>query len=262
MGESFNAVMDNLQNAVNFDDLAAKAGGLQNLINVEDLMAKISGLPNLLPAPIKELYNTHTAVFILVAACLLCLVAFEGYKLFKMALYVGSAAIFGTVGFWYVAPMLPENVRTMVPEIVNFDVLVAVVCALIAVFICKCAYTLMIMILGGAVGYLVGANLVYAVLLEKFSTLGFLQMEQVKHIVGGAIGAVAVLVFVLIFKHVFIIGSSFLGTISAALLVQKILMPVATDEIKICFIILAVALGIFAVVRQYQEEEKATEIIF
>lgn len=246
MGESVNKALESVQNVINFDAL----------------MAKIGGLVNLLPAPLQEIYNTHTVICLIGVAAVLCLLAFEGYKIFKMLLYAGGAVGFGVVGYWYIAPEVPANIKGMIPPIVDADVLIAILCALLAVFLCKCAYTFMIMILGGVCGYFLGSMYVYGLLLKHFNTLKFLEMPVVKHIVGGAIAAVAVLLFILLFKHLFIIGTSFGGTIAAALLVQKILIPAADDNMKICFVILAVALGVFAVVRQYKEEEKATEIVF
>ena len=246
MGESLNAALETAKSFLQFDAI----------------MAKISDLVNLLPAPILELYQTHTVICLMAVACLLALLAFEGYKIFKMLLYVGGALGFGVVGFWYIAPFIPENIKAMVPAVVEVNVLVAILCALLAVFLCKCAYTLMIMLLGGIVGYLVGSTFVYTLLVNHFNTLEFLQMDMVKHIVGGAIAAVAVLLFILLFKHVYIIGTSFGGSIGAALVVQSILLPEADNNMKICFVVLAVALGVFAVSHQYQEEEKAMEIVF
>lgn len=246
MGESLNSVLESVQSFLNFETIATK----------------IDELINMLPAPILELYQTHTVVSLLAVACILALLAFEGYKIFKMALYACSAIIFGLVGFWHIAPNIPDNIKAMIPEIVEFNVLIAIVGALLALLICKCAYSLMIMILGGAVGYLVGSTIVYDLLLTHFDTLEFLQMDMVKHIVGGAIATVMALLFVLLFKHAFIIGTSFGGTVGAALIVQSILLPAADDNMKICFVILGIVLGIFGLVRQYREEEKAYEIVF
>lgn len=246
MGESLNAALESVKNVINLDAITAK----------------INELVNLLPAPVLELYNTHTVLCLVAVACLLVLLAFEGYKIFKMLLYAGGALGFAVVGYWYLAPVIPANIKAMVPEVVEVDVLVAVLCALLAVFLCKCAHTLMIMILGGVVGYFAGSTLVYDLLVNHFDTLEFLKMDMVKHIVGGAIASVAILLFILLFKHAYIIGTSFGGNIGAALVLQSALLPAADDSMKICFVILALALGVFAVMHQYQEEEKAMEIVF
>lgn len=234
----------------------------KNFLQLDAISGKLTELVNLLPAPILELYKTHTVIFMMVAACLLVLLAFEGYKIFKMLLFAGSAIGFGVVGFWYLAPIIPESIKAYVPAIVEVDVLVAIALALIAIFLCKVAQPLMIMILGGLTGYLAGSTLVYNLLVNQFNTLEFLKIDVVKHIVGGAIAAVMVLIFLLFFKHLYIVGTSFGGVIAAALMIQSILLPAADDSMKICFIILAIALGVFALVRQYTEEEKAMELVF
>jgi hypothetical protein len=244
------------------ESLTNMLGSLTAGISLDSLLASASGLIDLLPDPVKDLYTANKTTCLLALACLLALFAFEGYKIFKMLLFAGSAFGFAYIGLNFIAPVIPAEVRTMIPDIVEFDVLVAVICALLAVFICKCAYTLMIMILGGVTGYLVGANLVYPVLIDYFNTLEFLRMDAVKHIVGGAIAAVMVLLFILFFKNVYIVGTSFGGAIASALVVQSTLIPTADDSVKICFILVGLALGIFAVVRQYREEEKAMEIVF
>ena len=246
MGESLNNALETAKNFLKLDAITGKFGELVNL----------------LPAPILELYQTHTVVFMMVAACLLVLLAFEGYKIFKMLLFAGSAIGFGVIGFWYLAPIIPADIKALVPAIVEVDVLIAIVLALLALFLCKVAQPLMIMILGGITGYFVGSTLVYTLLVAHFDTLDFLKMDTVKYIVGAAIASVMVLIFLLFFKHIYIVGTSFGGVIAAALMVQSILLPAADDSMKICFVILAVALGIFALCRQYQEEEKAMELVF
>jgi hypothetical protein len=246
MGESLNTALASLKDVINLDVITAKVGELVNM----------------LPAPILALYQEHKVICLMAVVCALALLAFEGYKLFKMALYVGSAVSFGVVGLWYIAPIIPDNIRALVPAVVEFDVLVAVACALVALLICRCAYTLMIMILGGVVGYFVGSTFVYDLLLDNFNTLEFLEMEIVKYIVGGAIASVMVLLFIVLFKHLFIIVTSLGGTICAAFVLQGILLPTADDNMKICFVILAIAIGIFGLMRQYKEEEKALEIVF
>ena len=62
-------------------------------------------------------------------------------------------------------------------------------------------------------------------------------------------------------EHVFMVMTSFGCLIDAALLLQTLLVPNADWNIKICFVIVAVAIAIFALVRQYKEEEKASEIL-
>lgn len=246
MGDSLIKAFEVAKNAIPFDAIAGK----------------LHELVNMLPAPILELYHGHTVIFMMVAAALLALFAFEGYKIFKMLLYAGSAVGFGIIGYWYIAPIIPDFIKAYVPSIVQFDVLVAVALALIALLLCKAAQPLMIMGLGGLSGYFLGSTFVYTLLVDYFNTLDFLKAEAVKHIVGAAVASLMVLIFLLFFKHLYIVSTSFGGTIGAALLLQSILLPAADDSMKICFIILAISLGVFALSRQYTEEEKAMELVF
>jgi len=252
-----------LYKEMNMGDTITNAfGTISDTIKLDVIIGKIAGLVNLLPAPIKEIYQENRTVCLMAVACLLALLAFEGYKIFKMLLFTGSAFGFAFVGYKYLAPLLPATVKDVIPDVVDADVLLAVLCALLALFICKCANTFMIMILGGVVGYFAGSMLVYPLLLKQFDTLTFLQLGMVKHIVGGAIAAVCVLLFILFFKHAYIVGTSFGCAIGAALVAQRVLMPAADVSVQICFILVGIALGIFAVSYQYKEEEKAMEIVF
>lgn len=234
----------------------------KNVLHLDAIPGKLTELVNMLPAPILEFYNNHSVIFFMVVAAFLALLAFEGYKIFKMLLFTGSAIGFGILGYWYVAPMVPETIKAYIPEIVEVNVLIAVALAFVGLFLCKVAQPFMIMILGGITGYLMGSTFVYALVVDYFNTLDFLKADAVKHIVGGAIAALMVLIFLLFFKHLYIVITSFGGTIGAALILQSIVLPAADDSMKICFVILAIALGIFALTRQYQEEEKAMELVF
>ena len=230
-------------------------------ISVESLTAPIYDLIAKIPPEVIAVYNNYKTVIILASICLLALFAFEGYKLFRMAIYAGSAFGFAYVGYMYLAPALHASVAEYIPNIINFNAIVALLCAVIAIFLTRFAYNFMIMLIGGASGYLLGSMVVYTILVHYFNTLDFLRADYVKHIVGGIFAAIFGILFILLFKHVFMVMTSFGCLIDAALLLQTLLVPNADWNIKICFVIVAVAIAIFALVRQYKEEEKASEIL-
>ena len=226
----------------------------KSLLLLDQLKEKIMNLS--LFKSVLNIYAQHRVLVLLAAACILVLLAFEGYKLFKMSVYGGGAFVFGLLGLWYLAPKLPDAVRTIVPDILAFDALVALACALVAVFLARFAFKFMIMILGGVAGYFLCSMYIYNIMLNYFNTLDFLKMDAVKHIVGGVFAALLALIFLLMFKHIFMVGTSFGGMIGASIFVRMMLIPTAEDSIKISFIVLGVAVAIFAVIRQYKEEEK------
>lgn len=243
------------------DKAIALLESAKNLISVESLTAPIDHLLAMIPADVVAIYNNYKTVILLAAICILALFAFEGYKLFKMLIYAGSAFGFAYVGYMYIAPLLAQHVGSYVPEIIDFNILVAVLCGVIAIFLTRFAYNFMIMVLGSAAGYFLGSMLIYEILVDYFNTLDFLKAGYVKHIIGGVFAAILGILFILLFKHVFMILTSFGGLIDAALILQTLLVPNADWNVKICFILVGIAIAIFAVVRQYKEEEKAMEII-
>ena len=246
MGEHVNILLD---------------GGVEAATN-QFLADPASGLVKLIPEKLTSFLGGHKSIIVLAAICILTLLAFEGYKLFKMIVYAGSAFAFGYLGITYLAPAIAPSVASFVPGIVDYPALVGVACALIAVFLARCAYPFMIMCLGGVAGYFIGAGPVYKLLIGYFNTLDFLKTDVAKHIVGGVIAAVLAIFFILLFKHIYMVVTSFGGTIGSAILLQSILVPTGDDTVQICFTVLGVSLGIFAIVHQYKEEEKAMEIVF
>ena len=246
MGEYVNVMLDSGLGAASNQILTDPAGGLMKLI----------------PENITSFLGGHQSIIILAAICILTLLAFEGYRLFKMIVYAGSAFVFGYLGITYLAPAIAPSVSGFIPAIVDFPGLVGILCALIAVFLARCAYPFMIMCLGGVAGYFLGSTWVYNLLIGYFNTLDFLKTDIAKYIVGGVIASVLAIFFILLFKHIYMVATSFGGTIGAALLLQSILGPTGDDTVKICFAVLGAALGIYAIVYQYREEEKAMEIVF
>lgn len=217
-----------------------------------------------IPAGVLEFYNTNLLLCQLGLICIFMLLALQGYKLFKMALYAGSAFLFGYIGLTYLAPVVSGYIAPYIAQFgIKVEALIAIVCALIAVFLTRCAYNFMILALGGVAGYFLGSSVVYGALVEHFHTLDFLtQFSAVKHIVGGILAGVLGILFILLFKHLFMVITSFGCSVGAAMILQALVMPGANDTIKIAFAIVGFAIGIYAIVRQYREEEKDMEIVF
>lgn len=254
MGEIANKMLENATSSFSPDQLIGQIGSYFNGL--------LDTLVNMIPAEIMAIYNTHTALFLIAAICIVTLIAFEGYKLFKMVIYAGSAFLFGLIGYWYISPELEASIKPMIPDMIDYHVLVAIVCALVAVFLCRCAYNFMIMLLGGVSGFLLGSTVIYNAFVGYFNTLDFLKMDAVKYIIGGVFAVLFSILFILLFKHLFMLITSIGGMISAAVLLKMVLVPDGDETVKLCFIVLGFAVGILAVVNQYKEEEKAMEIVF
>ncbi len=246
MGERVNSILESAKNVLMIDQISEKLLGLQAYI----------------PDFILNFIAQYKVLCYIVAIALLVLLAFEGYRLFKMALYVVSAIGFGVVGYAFIGPFIVKYTQASTLEIVSTQVLVGLVCALLAIFLTRCAYNFMILMLGCGCGFAFGYFFVSLVLAKFFNTLEFLQTDIVKIIIGVLFAAISGLLFILMFRHVFIIGSGFGCSVLAAILLRQILVPECDSNVKICFIVLGAALSIFAIVYQYKEEEKALEIVF
>ena len=62
-------------------------------------------------------------------------------------------------------------------------------------------------------------------------------------------------------KYVVLIGTSFGCMAFAAYLASKILVPGGNASVKICFIILGVAISVFACVHQFRDEESSVQLV-
>ena len=236
---------------------------IKDVLMISEVIAKLKGLYGLIPAQVFDIYAKYRVPVLIAAICVLVLLAFEGHKLFKMALHVALPAGAAIGGYMFLAPFVAKYADKLpIPDYVEISALVAIVCALVGLFISKCAYNFVIMLLGGAVGYAFGHFYLWHVIKNFFSSLSFLDTNIARYIIGGVCASVLVLVFVLLFKHVFIIGSSFGCMAVAALLLQKVAVPTANDMMKGCFVLVGIAVAVFAVVHQYREEEKSYEILF
>ena len=235
---------------------------VKDLLLFDKVVARLTQYWDMIPDVVFDTYYKHRESWLILAVCLLVLIAFEGYKFFKMALYVGGAAGLGIVGYYTVGPIVAKYAGGFIPEFVKTEAIVAILFALLAIFIVRCAYNFAVMLLGTAFGFLVGYVYVWRVIRDFFSTLAFLKNDIARYIIAGVMAAVFTLLFILLFKHVFIVCSSFGALGFAGLLVQKLVVPGADDMMKGCFILVGLAVAVFAVVHQYKEEEKAMEIVF
>ena len=257
--DKFGAISD-MASKFNPEEIFAN---LKNSLQFDNIWANIVGLKDMIPEPLVELYNTHTVPLTLLFIAVLVLFAFEGYKLFKMLVYVIGGVGAGILGYWKLGAMIPESIKTSIPENMDIYVLTAVVCALVAVLICKVAYTGAIGLLGVATGYLFGSKYIFEILLNSFSDLhSLINNDTFAFIVGTVFAAIFCIVFVLIFKHLFVVLSSFGCMVLASTMLQKILCPTADENLKTTFLIVGLVIGALAMIRQYKEEEKAMEIVF
>lgn len=250
--------MGEITNVVNSAGAALESA--KAWFSIDTLTGFINGLVDKIPAEIMAFFNANKSLCILGAICLLALIAFEGYKILKMAVFGGGAFLFGYLGFVYLAPYVPESVSTMIPDIVDINALCAVACALVAVLVAAFAYNFMIMILGGVGGFFLGYTFLYNLLVGYFNTLDFLHDPNAKLVVGFVVGAIVALLLVLVFKPLFMVITTFGALSGAAVLLQMLVAPTADDSLRLSFIVLGLTVAVFALIRQRKDEKFALSI--
>ncbi len=240
----------------------AVSGMIPDVSNLDIIGMLKEKLFSIIPPSLMQLYMAHQVLVTIGLICVLLLLAVKGYKIFKTVLYAGGAFAFAYLGYTIVAPKLPASVTSFLPPSLKADVIVAVLLALVAIFLTRCAYNFMIMILGGVAGYFLGASVIYGLILKHFHTLTFLQIPAVKYIIGGVFSAMFAILFILLFKHLFMLLTSFGCSVAAAALLKTIVMPEGSSVILGAFAVVGIAFGIYCIVHQYKQEEKDMEIVF
>lgn len=216
------------------------------------------------PEGIWEFINSMSFPVATVVIGLLVLLAVQGYKIFKSVIYVISAVGLAFVGHAYIAPKLSGFITPHVPESISLDVDVAIafLLAMVGVLLAHVAYNFMVFCIGGGVGFLVGYFYVAGLLANHFTNLAFLSHKYVVIAVGVVCAIMVAILFLLAFKHLYIIGTSIGCMGLSGLILCKTLMPGEGHVVAAVFIGFAAVIGIFMMRHQYIEEEKTHEFHF
>lgn len=234
----------------------------QILNQLKGLLAKVL---DFIPDSVMNLFDKYKTPILIVLIALCVLVALEGYKIFKGALYVLMSGAFGFVAYKWVAGFVMSKIGGMLPAAplgISYEAVIVVLFAIAAVFLVKFAYKFTIMMLGGAVGFVIGYLGVARAIIGMFPTLTFLNSTPAKAIIGLVFAAIVGIIFILVFKHLFILGTG-LGCMAAAgFLTAMLVMPSASMLYKIAFAAFAALIGIYCTIHQYNEEQRAQDIRF
>ena len=218
-----------------------------------------------IPASVIGFYENYKTPVLILLIALCVLMSLEGYKIFKGALYVIVAGGFGFVGYKYVAGFLLSKIGGMLPAApmgLSYAALIAFALALAGVFFVKFAYKFTIMMMGGAIGFVIGYLVVARLIIKMFPTLAFLNSTPAKAVIGLIIAAIMGIFFILLFKHLFILGTALGCMALAGMLTVMVLMPAAGLVIKLGGAALGLIIGIYSTIHQYDEEQRATDIRF
>lgn len=219
----------------------------------------------MIPQSVLALYAEYKIPVLIAIIALCVLLSLEGYKIFKAALYLIAAGGLGFVGFKYVVGFILTKFGASLPALplgISYEALIPCVLALIGVFLVKFAHKFSIMLLGGACGFALGYFTMSGLLINMFPTLTFLNSTPAKAVVGLVFAGILGVVFILLFKHVFILVTALGCMATAGYLACMLIMPEGPNNYKLMAAALGAIIGIYSTIHQYNEDQRATDIRF
>ena len=162
-----------------------------------------------------EIMQNPTLLIIIfaVAALILLLIGFNSYKIFRALVTLCGAAAAGYAGFMILGPMLFPDAENIVLPIV-----IAVVCAILGGLIAWGLYKFAIFVGGAYAGYLL-SGLALSAIISAMPDVEFFQTEAGVIVVIAVCALLGGLITSLLFKHVFILSTSFAICSAACVLI-------------------------------------------
>lgn len=185
---------------------------------------------------------------ILITVVIGIVIAFYSYKIFRVALAVMGALIFGGIGEMYVAPMI---FKTASEGMFNYSALVALGCALLGAILMGAIYKLALFVCGGAIGYLSG-GFVAALLAPHVE---FFASETGVLVTSIACAVILGVLSIFLFKFLYIVGSGLLGMYISGSAIVTYAMQGDGEIVKYAPFVIAVVGGVIAAVFQYKHAD-------
>ena len=216
-----------------------------NEFNYEEIVAMFSD-------PISILQAGFPVIFALVIS--LIILAFYGYRLWTYEIKIIVAVVLGVVGYTLSLTYIPLE---SMPAGINLPAIIGFVCAILGAVIAKFLFKLSIFASGAVLGFMLGSAVFYPLLLGILTDIPFMYEPYMIYVVGGVIALLLGILFVTLFKHVYIIITSLGGMITAGYLVGVLIMPSTTG----IFVgaILGIVMGIVAMTKQYKMAREMEE---
>ena len=192
----------------------------------------------------------------LVGFCIaLVLLAFYSYRILKLELSI-SAAIGGAYLGYLFAPNMLAPLADTLPEGVDFAVIIGVACAILGWVLAWALHKLAVFLVGAAGGFY-GGTIAFAFIALRFPDVEFLSSEIFCWIITIVCAILAGVIFLYLFKFLYIFITSFGGMIGAAYLLDISMFGYNAHEPMYLYPTLAVGavFGLIAMVVQYKKAE-------
>lgn len=167
---------------------------------------------------ITNIYNQMTGTFIgVLGICLaLLMLAFYSYRILRIELSASAAIGCGVLGYTFLAPFIFENIQGL-PEWIDFAAILGLACAILGFVLAYAIHKLAIFIVGAASGFIAGFYVALWAAM-KWSEVAFLQSQIFLWITCGVLALACGIIFVYLFKPLYIIVTAVGGSVAAAFL--------------------------------------------
>jgi hypothetical protein len=192
---------------------------------------------------------------ILVAVLICGLMAIYSYRIFRLSLTVFGAIGLGVVGGNIVAPLL-INAMGEAPEGISMVAVCGFISALIGGLLMNFLFKVALFLSGAGAGFGLGISVVLPLLINQFPDSTFFAGEGGFWVVGGVCALILGILFIFLFKFLYIVSTSMGGMITASLLVCTAIVPDGGVIVVAASIIIGFVAGIFAAVKQYKACEE------
>ena len=190
---------------------------------------------------------------ILIATLLLGLLAIYSYKIFRIALTVGGAIIFGALGSIVIAPFIIKFIPTP-PVGIELEYAIGFAFALLGGCIMKFFFKVALFISGAGAGVVLGAP-ICAIIRGIFPTVELFNHQLGEWVVSGVCALILGIISLFLFKFIYIVSTSLGGMIGAVVLIVASIKPQAGNAAMMVAILIGLIAGTIAAINQYKTSE-------
>lgn len=179
--------------------------------------------------------------------------AIYGYRLFKYSLALSGAVSCGIIVY---SLLLLSEVNIPVLNLINLPSVAGILATFIGGAIMLILHKLTIFVSGAGAGYFLGQWLILA-LRVKMPDVAILQNDTTLLVGSIVVGVLCGILFLALFKLIYITVTSIGGMTAVGALVGSIIMPTPNIIAIIITSILGFVAGIFAAMKQFRDSERA-----
>ena len=195
-------------------------------------------------------------LFLVIYCIALVLTAFYSYRILRLELSISAALAGGYFGYLLLAPLLLEKIADTLPEGVDFAVVIGVVCAILGWILAWVLHKIAVFLVGASGGFF-GGTFAFGFIASMFPEVEFLSSDIFYWIITIVCALLAGVIFVYLFKFLYIFITSFGGMVGASYLLGVSMFGENAHEPMFLYPTLAVGavFGLIAMVVQYKKAE-------